>query len=108
MRAQDQDRFERIYEPVLRILATVREPVTIPAVEEWTRIKPARIREVIRDWRPFLNEERSGSNQLLYRVYHASFQDFLAEEGVGLKPSHERIAETALRKISGFLNESQG
>jgi hypothetical protein len=38
-----------------------------------------------------------------YRVYHTSFQDFLAEEGIGLKPSHQRIAETALRKIPGFL-----
>jgi hypothetical protein len=106
MRAQDQDRFERIYEPVLRILATVREPVTIPAVEEWTKIDPARIREVIRDWRPFLNETSSETGQVFYRVYHASFQDFLAEEGVGLKPYHERIAETALRKIDGFLNDT--
>jgi hypothetical protein len=108
MRAQDQDRFERIYEPVLRILATVREPVAIPAVEEWTKIEPARIREVIREWRPFLNEERSETNELLYRVYHTSFQDFLAEEGVGLRPYHERIAETALRKIPGFLNDGPG
>lgn len=103
MRAQDRDRFERIYEPVLRILATVREPVTINSVEEWSNVAPPRIREVIQDWRPFLNEERSATGELLYRVYHASFQDFLAEEGVGLRPSHERIADSALRKIPGFL-----
>jgi hypothetical protein len=104
MRAQDQDRFERIYEPVLRILATVREPVTLSAVEEWTNLEPARIREVIRDWRPFLNETPSATGEPLYRVYHASFQDFLAEEGIGLQPYHERIAMTALAKIPGFLN----
>jgi hypothetical protein len=103
MRAQDQDRFERIYEPVLRILATVREPVTLSAVQEWTGLEPARIREVVRDWRPFLNETPSAAGEHLYRVYHASFQDFLAEEGVGLKPYHEKIAMTALAKIPGFL-----
>ncbi len=103
MRAQDRDRFERIYEPVLRILATVREPVTIQSVEGWTDVDPPRIREVIRDWRPFLNEERSATGELLYRVYHASFQDFLTEEGIGLRPSHERIADSALRKVPGFF-----
>jgi AAA ATPase domain len=106
MRAQDQERFERIYEPVLRILATVREPVTLTAVQEWTKIEPARIREVIRDWRPFLNETPSATGEPLYRVYHTSFQDFLAEEGVGLKPYHEKIAMTALAKIPGFLDEA--
>jgi hypothetical protein len=35
MRAHDQDRFERIYEPVLRMLATVREPVEVAKIEEW-------------------------------------------------------------------------
>lgn len=107
MRAQDQDRFERIYEPVLRILATVREPVTVAAVEEWTKVEPARVRDVIRDWRPYLNEEHSATGEPLYRVYHASFQDFLAEEGGGLTPYHEKIAMTALAKIPGFLDPSR-
>jgi AAA ATPase domain len=106
MRDQDQQRFETIYEPILRLLATVREPVAVANVEEWTKIEPARVRDVIRDWRPFLNEQPDPSGEKLYRVYHASFQDFLAEEGIGLKPSHERIAETALRKIPGFLSDS--
>jgi len=106
MREQDQDRFERIYEPVLRILATVREPVALGAIQEWTNVDAARIRDVIRDWRPFLNENQSEMGEPLYRVYHASFQDFLAEEGVGLRPYHQRIAETALRKIPGFLSDT--
>ena len=106
MRAQDQERFERIYEPVLRILATVREPVTVAAVEEWTNVEPARVRDVIRDWRPYLNEERTATGELLYRVYHSSFQDFLADEGVGLKPYEEKIAMAALAKIPGFLDNA--
>jgi hypothetical protein len=101
MRAHDVERFERIYEPVLRVLATVREPVTLSALEEWTEVNPARIREVLREWRPFLNETPSSSGDRLFRIYHSSFQDFLAEEG-GLTPWHRRIAEVALAKIPGF------
>jgi len=105
MRNRDQERFERIYEPVLRILATVREPVTVSAVQEWTKVELPRVRDVIREWRPFLNEEPSPSGEPVYRVYHASFQDFLAEEGMGLKPMHRRIVEAALCKIPGFQND---
>jgi hypothetical protein len=106
MRARDEQRFESIYEPVLRLLATVREPVSIAALEEWTKLDPARISQVIREWRPFLNETLSQQGGKQYRVYHTSFQEFLAEEGIGLKPSHQRIAETALCKIPGFLTNS--
>ncbi|MFF5076253.1 AAA family ATPase [Actinoplanes sp. NPDC000266] len=104
MKARDRDRFERFYEPVLRILATVREPVEPAQIEEWTGVAPRRIREVIREWRQFLNETPSDTGEPLYRVYHTSFQDFLAVEGVGLRPSHNRIATTALSKITGFLD----
>ena len=45
----------------------------------------------------------SEEGKSLYRIYHASFQDFLKEE-MGLVKYHDRIAVTALRKIPGFLN----
>jgi hypothetical protein len=102
MRDQDRERFERIYEPVLRFLATVREPVSIAMLQEWTQIDPVRVREVIDEWRPFVNAEAVDAGDLRYRIYHASFQDFLANEGVGLKPYHTAIAEIALAKIPGF------
>ena len=92
-----------MYEPVLRVLATVREPVALDALQEWTDVDPARIREVLREWRAFLNETPSSGHESLFRVYHSSFQDFLADEGVGLRPWHQRIADVALRKIPGFL-----
>ncbi|MGW2421446.1 AAA family ATPase [Streptomyces sp. NPDC001709] len=104
MRAQDRDRFERIHEPVLRILAAIREPVGLAEIEQWTQVPPPRIRDVIRDWRQFLNETPSETGEPLYRVYHTSFQDFLAVEGIGLRPFHEQIARTALAKIPGFLD----
>jgi hypothetical protein len=103
MRSQDPSRFEQVFEPVLRFLAIVREPVTLDYLKDLTGLDPARIREVIGSWRQFLNEtEESGKS--LYRVYHLGFQDFLAEEGMGLKPFHERIAMRALEKIPGFLD----
>jgi hypothetical protein len=103
MRAQDRARFEQIFEPVLRLLATVREPVSLDYLQDLTRLDSARIREVIESWQQFLNPvEEEG--ELRYRIYHLSFQNFLAEEGMGLKPYHQRIAMRALEKIPGFLD----
>jgi hypothetical protein len=57
----------------------------------------ASVNDVLTAWREFLNDdEREGETP--YRVYHASFQDFLADE-VGLVTYHEAIGETALSKI---------
>jgi hypothetical protein len=108
MRRQDPARFQDYYEPVVCILASAREAVPIAQLVEWTKrlwphLDGTRIREVIQIWREFLNTDRSAQGPALYRVYHASFQDFLKEE-VGLARYHEEIAMTALRKIPGFLD----
>jgi hypothetical protein len=102
MRDQDRERFEKIYEPVLRFLATVREPVSKAMLQEWTKIDAIRIGEVIGDWRPFLNQAVGYDDERRYRIYHSSFQDFLANEGVGLKPYRAAIADHALAKIRGI------
>ena len=98
MREQDVRRFEKYYEPVVCILATVREPVSIAQVAEWTKLKPMRIKEVIQEWHEFLNTDQAEQGKLLYRIYHASFQEFLKDE-VGLTHYHGLIAQTALDKI---------
>lgn len=98
MRNVDRERFETLFEPALRLLATAREPVSLSAVVEWSGASPGALREVIGAWRPFLTESFV-QGEKCYAVYHASFRDFLAQEGVGLRPSHLRIAETALAKI---------
>jgi hypothetical protein len=102
MRARDEHRFETVYDPVLRLLATVREPVSVGQLLEWTSLERRSVQDVIREWRMFLNEVVVGCEKR-YRVYHVSFQEFLASEGLGLTPSHQRLAERALRKIPGFL-----
>jgi hypothetical protein len=101
MKAQDQARFEQYYQPVVCILATVREPVHVEQVAEWTKLEPLAILEVIQTWREFLNEDADEQGRSLYRIYHASFQDFL-NESVGLKYYHNTIARAALAKIPGL------
>lgn len=100
MRAADPDRFERLYEPVVCVLAAVREPVSVDKVLGWTKLNRSQVKGVIAEWRQFLNEEKV-QGELLYRVYHTSFQDFLQEE-VGLERFHSMIAQAALDKIPGF------
>jgi hypothetical protein len=99
MREMDRERFEFLFEPALRLLATAREPVSLNALSQWSGASPAMLREVIEAWRPFLTENVA-QGEKRYALYHASFRDFLAQEGVGLQPSHLRIIETALAKIA--------
>jgi hypothetical protein len=101
MAAQDSERFERYYEPVICQLAVVREPVALSQIQEWTHLPLARIAEVIRTWRQFLNEDIGENETPLFRLYHSSFQRFLRDE-VGLRRYHERVVDTALDKIPGF------
>ncbi len=108
MRSQDPARFRDYYEPVVCILSSAREPVPIAQLVEWTKRKwphlnSTHIRDIIRVWREFLNEDRSENGVPVFRIYHTSFQDFLKEE-VGLTFYHEEIAMTALSKIPGFLD----
>lgn len=100
---QEQERFKQYYKPVICILAAAREPVDMAHLMEWTKLPSGEIRNVIHIWTEFLNEDPSPTGEPLYRIYHASFQDFLWEE-VGLKDYHNIIAENALKKIPGFLD----
>jgi hypothetical protein len=114
MRSVDPEQFRRYQQPVVCLLATVREPVSVVQLLEWTRhywesegrepreLAPLAVKEVLTAWREFLNDDEVGG-ELRYRIYHASFQDFLADE-VGLATYHETIGATALAKIPGFTD----
>jgi hypothetical protein len=116
MRSADQELFRRYQQPVVCLLATVREPVSRAQLLEWTgqfwsregwdpaTLDRLAVQDVLNAWHEFLNED-TVDGETRYRVYHASFQDFLAEE-VGLTVYHETISETALAKIPGFLADS--
>lgn len=98
MRAKDKDLFDKYYQPVICILATVREPVSIEMVSEWTKLSYADVKDVISEWREFLNGRSPKDGSTLYHIYHSSFQDFLQEE-IGLKYYHDLIAQAALNKF---------
>ena len=114
MRSADPEHFRRYQQPVVCLLATAREPVSVGQLLDWTAhfwrqqgwdakaLDPMAVKDVLTAWREFLNED-SHEGERRYRVYHASFQDFLADE-VGLVAFHETIGETALAKIPGFVD----
>jgi S1-C subfamily serine protease len=103
---KDPERFERITRPVVCMLATAKRPVTKELVVQWTharwpQIRIEDIRAVVDDWRPFLDEVREPGAPPAYRIYHASFQDFLRErEGLGAMA--DMIIDTAIEGIPGF------
>lgn len=112
MRSADPEHFRRYQQPVVCLLATAREPVSLAQLLDWTRqvweqqswgaaaLDPLAVKDVLAAWREFLTESTvSGDPQ--FRVYHASFQDFLAEE-VGLLDYHQAIGQAALARIPGF------
>lgn len=112
MRSADPDSFARYGQPVVCLLATAREPVSLEQLLEWTRrywerqgwdpttVEAMAVKDVLGDWREFLNEGIVSSERR-YRVYHQSFQDFLADE-VGLVTYHATIGDSALARIPGF------
>jgi hypothetical protein len=102
MQIADRDRFERYYEPVVCQLGAAFEPVSVDRLARLTDLSPLRVKEVLDVWFQFLNAEDVGG-EWRYRIYHASFQDFLNKE-VGLEKYHRVIVRKALEKIPGYLD----
>ena len=102
MRIADEEKFEKYYQPVVCVLAAVREAVLIRQISNFTNIEPGKIRDVIRQWREFLDEESNRDKEKIYRIYHKSFQDFLSDEvDPGLKTYNAMIARYYL-KLAGM------
>jgi hypothetical protein len=100
MRCTDLQRFELIYQPVVCILAAAREAVSVDQVAEWTQLDPIQVLKVFRSWSEFMQEESLVHGQVLYRIYHTAFRDFLQEEvDPGLKTYHAMIADAVRNKI---------
>jgi hypothetical protein len=57
MKDADSHRFTKFQRPVLCFLAISREPITVPQLVEWTGLEPGEVKDVIREWREFLNED---------------------------------------------------
>ena len=106
MRRQDDEKFDALYKPVMCILATVKEAVSLDQIRNFTGIDPSSIQRVIHEWFEFLGTETSkDTGQSLYRVYHTAFQEFLNKEiEPGLKSYHRMISEYYLNLIETEKN----
>lgn len=104
MRGQDEGTWFDYKLPVIVALTAAREPVSIDLIKMFSKVdRTSRIQNVLQEWEPFLYEEEveyEGARQRRYRLYHASFFDFIAAkqevegERVDLKAAHGQISDT--------------
>jgi hypothetical protein len=102
--------------PVIATLAVVREPIPVELIASYSGVEKRRVRGVLQEWSPFLQDElveQDGDARRCWRIYHASFLDFLArkdeiadESGdiadrVGLKHARTAIADDLWSGIAG-------
>jgi hypothetical protein len=90
--------------PVLVALTAVQEPISIDLIARFSDLQDRRrVRPVLDEWAQFLYVTKDvgedGRLRKRYRLYHASFFDFIAakdqveDERVNLEEAHRRIAE---------------
>jgi hypothetical protein len=103
MREGNESVFDEMYEPIVCILGVAQEPVTVQQIANWTKLEKGQVKESIRLWREFLEEEQVGKERC-YRIYHASFQDFLKEQ-VDLARYDDMIANYHLALLAGLDEE---
>jgi hypothetical protein len=89
--------FKGTHEKIICILAVMTEPVSLDEVSDWSKIDRRKVQHIVEAWEPFLLESLSNDGQL-YRLYHASFADFLAKQ-VDLRNYSELVATTIEDKI---------
>jgi hypothetical protein len=90
------------WQPVIVHLAAAREPVSVHQLALWTGLPAPRVGDVLRGWREFVHVETLNTERR-YRIYHASFQDFLQAKDeareIDLKDTHSRIADNLIETM---------
>jgi len=79
MREGNEREFDNVYQPIVCILGVAQEPVTVAQIAAWTKLEQGQVKTSIKLWREFLEEEQA-EGEHRFRIYHASFQDFLKEQ----------------------------
>lgn len=114
MRGQDETSWFTYKLPIVMALTVVKEPVSINLLADFSGVDDRRrIRSVLQDWQAFLHEEAAddGSLEKRYRVYHASFHDFIADkeeivdERVSRKEANQRIADRLWADLYGDASQ---
>ena len=111
MRGKDEEAWFSYKLPILVALTIVKEPVSLNLIGDFSGVnKQARIRTVLEEWEQFLHEdslEYEGSLRQCYRVYHASFHDFIYNkdevegERVDIKKARKKIQNALLLEVFG-------
>ncbi|MFC1782622.1 hypothetical protein ACFL02_03435 [Planctomycetota bacterium] len=108
MQKYDFERFERICQPVVCVLAAAQEAVSVDQISEWTKLEQVQVQNVFKEWLEFLHLESGPKSEKQYRIYHSAFREFLQEEvDPGLKIYHAMIARSALAKVKKAKTENQ-
>ena len=83
MRSRDQERFRRVQRPVVAMLATAHEPVSVEKIVDWINgsgrfgaVDAYDVLDVLEEWGQFLRVV--GGDPARYSIYHATFLRFLA------------------------------
>lgn len=111
MRGQNEETWFAYKLPIVMALTQVKEPVSIDLIADFSGVQERpRIRTVLQEWRQFLYEELvayEGGLQKRYRIYHASFHDFIAakeeivDERVSRIETNRKIARSLLSDLYG-------
>ncbi len=79
MREGNEQDFDTLYEPIVCILGVAQEPITIEQMSNWTKLDKGQVNRAIEKWYEFLSPAKK-DQRYLYRIYHVSFQEFLASK----------------------------
>ena len=97
MRGQDEEAWFNYKLPVVMALTVVDVPVTTEALAQLARVKQrSRVQGVLRDWQQFLTIVEMSEGPKRYRIYHASFLDFIAAQE---EVQEERVSRYDARNV---------
>jgi len=82
MRGRDARTFVRVNQKVIACLATAHRPISVDFIAKVTKLSAAQVRWTLDEWHEFLHQS-AGAERAEYRIYHASYRDFLSAQVAG-------------------------
>jgi hypothetical protein len=101
IKTEDTDLWFEFRQPIICFLAAALEPVSVEELASFAQLPLSRVRAALHEWREFLSVE-TVKDKKKYRIYHASFQDFLRQKDelgeIDLRQTHSSIADRGLEQ----------
>ena len=88
------------WQKVLAVVAVGRAPLTASYIARGAGLELSRAAEALRSWRMFLNSEAHVGAEPAWRIYHASFRDFL-EQKLDLGRAEDALIDLAMGNLGG-------